>query len=68
MLELFASEPQRSFSSFLYRAHSWSHQQRICYKAEQTAAGTNLRLLVTNLKGRSPSVFASREKSAPINP
>jgi Transposase DDE domain group 1 len=51
-------KPQRSFSSFLYRAYSWSHQRRICYKAEHTESGTNLRLLVTNLKGRSRSVFA----------
>jgi len=51
-------KPQRSFSSFRYRAYSWSHQRRICYKAEHTAAGTNLRFLVTNLKGRSASVFA----------
>jgi Transposase DDE domain group 1 len=32
--------PQRSFSSFLYRVHSWSHQRRICYKAEHTESGT----------------------------
>ena len=51
-------EPQRSFSSFLYRAHPWSHQRRICYKAEHTAAGTNLRFLVTNLSGPSGSVFS----------
>ena len=51
-------EPQRSFSSFRYRARSWSHQRRICYKAEQAHAGSNLRFLVTNLKGRSRSVFA----------
>jgi hypothetical protein len=51
-------EPQRSFSSFLYRAHPWSHQRRICYKAEHAAAGTNLRFLVTNLSGRSRSVFS----------
>jgi Transposase DDE domain group 1 len=51
-------EPQRSFSSFLYRAHAWSHQRRICYKAEQADAGTNLRFLVTNLSGRSHSVFS----------
>jgi hypothetical protein len=50
--------PQRSFSSFLYRAYSWSHQRRICYKAEHTEAGNNLGFLVTNLKGRSRSVFA----------
>src|SRR6185369_12373692 len=52
------AEPQRSFSSFRYRAHSWSHQRRITYKAEHTAAGTNLRFLVTNLSGRSRSVFS----------
>lgn len=51
-------KPQRSFSSFFHRAYSWSHQRRICYKAEHTTAGTNLRFLVTNLKGRSASVFA----------
>ncbi len=51
-------EPQRSFSSFLYRAHPWSHQRRICCKAEHAEAGTNLRFLVTNLPGRSGSVFA----------
>jgi len=51
-------EPQRSLSSFRYRAHSWSHQRRICYKAEHTSAGTNLRFLVTNLSGRSGSVFS----------
>jgi Transposase DDE domain group 1 len=51
-------EPQRSFSSFRYRAHPWSHQRRICYKAEQSAAGSNLRFLVTNLSGRSRSVFS----------
>jgi hypothetical protein len=51
-------KPQRSFSSFLHRAHSWSHQRRICYKAEHAEAGSNLRLLVTNLPGRSRSVFS----------
>src|SRR6267154_4661695 len=50
--------PQRSFSSFLYRARSWSHQRHICYKAEHTESGTNVRFLVTNLKGRSGSVFS----------
>ena len=40
--------PPHSFSSFRHRARSWSHQRRICYKAEHTAAGTNLRFLITN--------------------
>lgn len=50
--------PQRSFSSFRHRARSWSHQRRICYKAEHTAAGTNLRFLITNCSGPAATVFA----------
>jgi hypothetical protein len=50
--------PQRSFSSFRHRARSWSHQRRICYKAEHTAVGTNLRFLITNCSGRTSQVFA----------
>ena len=50
--------PQRSFSSFRHRARSWSRQRRICYKAEHTAVGTNLRFLVTNFTGSASEVFA----------
>jgi Transposase DDE domain group 1 len=50
--------PQRSFSSFRHRAGTWSHQRRICFKAEHTAAGTNLRCLITNCPGRASQVFA----------
>jgi hypothetical protein len=50
--------PQRSFSSFRHRARSWPRHRRICYKAEHTAAGTNLRFLVTNCPGRASEVFA----------
>src|SRR5580658_5723602 len=50
--------PQRSFSSFRHRARSWSRQRRICYKAEHTAMGTNLRFLITNCAGRASEVFA----------
>ena len=50
--------PQRSFSSFRHRAHSWPRQRRICYKAEHSAAGTNLRFVVTNCAGRASEVFA----------
>src|SRR5438093_7588940 len=50
--------PQRSFSSFRHRARSWPRQRRICYKAEHTAAGTNLRFLITNCSGRASEVFA----------
>jgi len=50
--------PQRSFSSFRHSARSWSHQRRICYKAEHTAVGTNLRFVITNRPGRASEVFA----------
>jgi hypothetical protein len=50
--------PQRGFSSFRHRARSWPRQRRICYKAEHTAAGTNLRFLITNGSGRASEVFA----------
>jgi hypothetical protein len=50
--------PQRSFSSFRHRARSWPHQRHICYKAEHSAAGTNLRFLITNCPGRASQVFA----------
>lgn len=50
--------PQRSFSSFRHRARTWPRQRRICYKAEHTATGTNLRFVITNLAGRAEEVFA----------
>jgi hypothetical protein len=50
--------PQRGFSSFRHQVRSWSHQRRICYKAEHSAAGTNLRFVVTNCPGRAAEVFA----------
>ena len=50
--------PQRSFSSFRHRARSWPRQRRTCYKAEHSAAGTNLRFLITNCSGRASEVFA----------
>ena len=50
--------PQRGFSSFRHRARSWPRQRRICYKAEHTASGTNLRFVITNCAGRASEVFA----------
>lgn len=50
--------PQRSFSSFRHRARSWPRQRRVCFKAEHSAAGTNLRFVVTNRPGRAQEVFA----------
>jgi hypothetical protein len=69
--------PQRSFSSFRHRARSWPRQRRICYKAEHTAVGTNLRFVITNCSGRASEVFAfyndrgeceNRIEGAPVKP
>jgi predicted secreted protein len=49
--------PQRGFSSFRHRARSWPRQRRICYKAEHTAVGTNLRFVITNCSGPASEVF-----------
>jgi hypothetical protein len=37
---------------------SGPHQRRICYKAEHSAVGTNLRFLVTNCAGNASQGFA----------
>ena len=50
--------PQRSFSSFRHRARSWPRQRHICFKAEHTVVGTNLRFLITNIAGRASEIFA----------
>ena len=41
------------FPAFCIALTAGLHQRRVCYKAEHTETGTNLRFLVTNLKGRS---------------
>src|SRR5439155_4353315 len=46
------------FTSFRHRARSWPRQRRICYKAEHTSAGTNLRFVITNCAGCASQVFA----------
>lgn len=49
--------PQRLFFDFLYRARSWSRTRRVCCKAEHTAAGTNLRFLVTSEAAAAEASF-----------
>ena len=53
-----ARNPTAGFSSFRHRARSSPHQRRICYKAEHTVVGTNLRFLITNCSGPASTVFA----------
>jgi len=48
----------RFYTSFLYSAKSWKRKRRICVKAECNSEGTNLRFIVTDIKGRSQDIFA----------
>ena len=43
-------EDVRIFHSFLYRAQSWKHQQRVVVKIEVNQLGTNVRFIVTDFK------------------
>ena len=47
--------PVRRFTSFSYRAASWSAPQRVVCKAEASERGENVRFVVTNLESSRPS-------------
>lgn len=52
------SKPVQLFTSFFYKANSWSHPRRIVAKAEYTREGKNLRFVVTNRTEPADEVFA----------
>lgn len=52
----------RLYTSFWYRARSWSRARRVVAKIERTAQGMNLRFLVTNRRGRAEDVFTWYEQ------
>ena len=52
-------EKVRHFTSFLYQARSWKKPRRIICKAEVSAAGENLRFVVTNLESSRSSFIYS---------
>jgi Transposase DDE domain group 1 len=52
----------RLYTSFWYRARSWSRTRRVVAKIERTAQGMNLRFLVTNRRGRAEEVFTWYEQ------
>ena len=43
-------EDVRIFHSFMYKAQSWKHQQRVVVKIEVNKLGTNVRYIVTDFK------------------
>jgi Transposase DDE domain group 1 len=51
-------KPVQLFTSFFYKARSWSYPRRIVAKAEYTKEGKNLRFVVTNRTEPAAEVFA----------
>ena len=43
-------KPQKQYTSFQYKANSWTHAQRVIAKVEVTQKGTNVRYIVTDMK------------------
>ena len=52
-------EDVRMFHSFMYKAGSWKHQQRVVVKIEVNRLGTNIRYVVTDFKGQRSSFIYS---------
>lgn len=52
-------EEMRIFHSFMYKADSWKHPQRVVVKIEVNSLGTNVRYVVTNFKGQRSSFMYS---------
>ena len=52
-------EEVRIFHSFMYKAGSWKHQQRVVVKIEVNNLGTNVRYVVTDFKGQRSSFIYS---------
>jgi DDE family transposase len=50
-------ERVRLFTSFIYKAHSWSQPRKVVAKVERTAAGLNPRFVVTNRRGKAQAIF-----------
>jgi len=51
-------QPVSIRTSFRHRARRWPHQRRILVKIDVTAAGTNVRFMVTNRQGRAANLIA----------
>ena len=52
-------EEVRMFHSFMYKADSWKHLQRVVVKIEVNSLGTNVRYVVTDFKGQKSSFIYS---------
>ena len=52
-----SGEKQRLFTSFFYRAKSWTHRRRVIAKVEYADKGSNQRFVVTNVEGSPGSLY-----------
>ena len=52
------ARPVHIRTSFWHRAKSWPHHRRILVKIDVTAAGLNIRFMVTNRRGRADDLIA----------
>ena len=52
-----SGEPERVYTSFMYRARSWPRQRRVVAKAEWIGDKANPRYVITSLRGRSRSLY-----------
>lgn len=48
-------KPHKRYTSFEYQANSWQHPQLVIAKVEVNHRGTNIRYIVTDLRGYRPS-------------
>jgi len=55
-------ERVRLYSSFWYKARTWSTARRVVAKVERTREGVNLRFVVTNRRGKPEDIFAWYEQ------
>ncbi len=52
------ARPVKRYHSFLYKANSWAHLERVVVKVEVTSMGTNVRYIVSSLKNvRSKALY-----------
>jgi hypothetical protein len=55
-------KPQRRFLTIRYRADGWDRSRKVCVKLEATENGTNLRFIITSLRGSAKDLFAQYEQ------
>lgn len=55
-------KPQRRFLTIRYRADGWDRPRKVCVKLEVTKNGTNVRFIITSLRGSAKDLFAEYEQ------